>query len=152
MGRANSVAVPVRLARVWKLLPIRRRVRTPPPSATTPCASPASLSRASSSLYLVTHSSPLIPLCHSPLRAAGASASCPLPYTDLRGTPMPAPLHCHSVGTRTSVPTGNTGACRQTECASRREPVTAGTWRRTTARNESTGVTKQLKNFQQWCL
>src|SRR5205814_2616584 len=36
------------------------------------------------------------------------------------------PLKCHSVG-GTSVPTGSTGACRQTDCASRREPATVGT-------------------------
>ena len=36
---------------------------------------------------------------------------------------IPAPLKCHSVGRGTSVPTGSTGACRRTDCASRREPA-----------------------------
>ena len=43
---------------------------------------------------------------------------------DLCGKPIPAPLKCHSAGRGTSVPTGNTEACRWTDCASRREPAT----------------------------
>src|SRR5215472_3259912 len=43
---------------------------------------------------------------------------------DLCGKPIPPPLKCHSAGIGTSVPTGNTDACRRSDCASRREPAT----------------------------
>ena len=39
---------------------------------------------------------------------------------------VPALLNCHSVGSGASVPTGNTDACKRADCASRREPATAG--------------------------
>src|SRR5215469_7642229 len=66
---------------------------------------------------------------------------------DLCGKPIPAPLKCHSVGRGTSVPTGNTDACRWTEDASRTEPATVGAWRQTTTRKGSTEATKHQRNF-----
>src|SRR5215472_12554660 len=66
---------------------------------------------------------------------------------ELCGKPIPAPLQCHSVGRGTSVPIGNTDACRWTDCVSGREPATVGTWRQTTTRKGSTEATKQRKNF-----
>src|SRR5215472_5351552 len=59
----------------------------------------------------------------------------------LCGEPIPAPLKCRSVGRGTSVPTGNTDACRWTEDASRTEPATVGAWRQTTTRKGSTEAT-----------
>jgi hypothetical protein len=41
----------------------------------------------------------------------------------------------------------NTDACRRTDCASRREPATAGTWRQIIPTKESTEATKLQKNF-----
>jgi hypothetical protein len=44
---------------------------------------------------------------------------------DRCGKPIPALLKGHSAG-GTSVPTGNTGACRRTDCVSRTEPSRLG--------------------------
>jgi hypothetical protein len=45
-------------------------------------------------------------------------------------------LKCHSVGRGTSVPTGNSDACRRTDCASRRKPATVGTWQITSRKDQ----------------
>ena len=57
-----------------------------------------------------------------PRRTRYLPSTYPLPYTDLRGTPIPAPSECHGVGRGTSVPTGNTDACRRSDCAGRSPP------------------------------
>lgn len=64
----------------------------------------------------------------------------------LRGTPIPVPLKCHSVGKGTRVPTGYADACGRTGCAPRREPATVGTWQKT-ARKRINGGDKRAEEF-----
>ena len=58
-----------------------------------------------------------------------------------------APLKCHNAGRGTSVPTGNTDACGWSDCVSRTEPATVGTWRQTATRKGSAEATKQQQNL-----
>ena len=64
-------------------------------------------------------------------------------WSSLREMLFLSPLNATASAEERVFPTWSTDACRRTDCVSRREPATAGTWRPTSTRKGPTEATKQ---------